>query len=331
MKHPAIDYDRWQGTRRGVAARSWAITQTGLRQLMRYRFFKILLFLGWVGGFAVALLGFGLSQALSEGGLVAEFTSRAGPRAEAVMQAVSALLLIYPDLLITGTFKAIFWMHSELGMLLSLAAMALLVPQLITRDRASQALTIYLARPITSRDYLIGKLGIIVGVLLHLWTGPLVGGWLFAMAIAPDTLFITHSLKALGVALAFNAVALVVISALAFGVSAIAKTAARARMAWIGLWIVMGVIAGHGRVLPDWIRNLSFVHDLHIIRDEIFAMRDTLMDAASVVPILSDRLAANLTEVANQIQVSELTGVIVMLSLLVTGAVVLVRGRIKPE
>lgn len=331
MKQPAIDYDRWTGTRRGVATRSWTITSTGLRQLMRYRFFKVLMFLGWVGGFAIAALGFGLSQALSEGGLMAEFASRAGPRAEAVIQAVSALLLIYPDLLITGTFKGIFWLHSELGMLLSLAAMALLVPQLITRDRASQALTIYLARPITARDYLLGKLGIIVGVLLLLWTGPLVGGWLFAMAVAPDTLFITYSLPALGVALTFNAIALVVIGALAFGVSAVAKTAARARMAWIGLWIVMGSIAGLGRVLPDWIRNLSFVSDLHIIRDEVFAMRDTLMEAASVVPILSDRLASNLTEVAGQIEVTDLTGVVVTLAIMVVGALLLVKGRVKPE
>lgn len=331
MKPNAIDYERWNGTRRGVASRSWVITQAGLRQLLRYKFFKLLMFLGWVGGFAVAAFGFVLSQTLAEGGLLVELVARGGPRAEAVMQAVSAILLIYPDLLITGAFKAIFWLHSNLGMLLSLAAMALLVPQLITRDRSSQALTIYLSHPITARDYLIGKLGIIVGVLLLLWTGPLVGGWLLAMVLAPDSVFITYSLEALGVALTFNAIALVVIGALAFGVSAVAKTAAQARMAWIGLWIVMGAIAGPGQALPDWIRNLSFVSDLHLIRDEVFAMKDTLMEAADVVPILSTRLAANLVQTADQIEVVDMAGVIVTLSIMVVVAVALVGGRIKPE
>ncbi len=331
MKPQAIDYERWNGTRRGVAYRSWIITQAGLRQLLRYKFFRVLMFLGWVGAFAIAAFGFILSQTLAEGGLLAELAAKGGPRAEALMQAVSAILLIYPDLLITGAFKAIFWLHSNLGMLLGLAAMALRVPQLVTRDRSSQALTIYLSHPITARDYLIGQLGIIVGVLLLLWTGPLVGGWLFAMALAPDTLFITYSLTALGVALTFNGIALVVIGALAFGVSAVAKTAARARMAWIGLWIVMGAIAGHGRALPEWIRNLSFVSDLHLIRDEVFAMKDTLMDAAGVVPILSAQLADNLNNAADQIEVVDMTGVYVTLSIMVVTALVLARGRIKPE
>ncbi|GAB5562333.1 MAG: hypothetical protein SynsKO_39800 [Synoicihabitans sp.] len=331
MKPSPIDYHRWDGERRGVGARSWVITQMGLRQLMRYKFFKFLLFFGWLGGFVIAGAGFMLSQTMAEGGWLADMAMRAGPRAEAVMQAFSALLLIYPDLLITGSFKAVFWLHSELGMLLSLAAMALLVPQLITRDRGSQALTIYLSRPITARDYLVGKAGIIVGVLLLLWTGPLVGGWLMAMALAPDSLFFNYSLRALAVALTFNAVALVVISAIAFGVSAIAKTAARARLAWIGLWIVMGAIAGHGTVLPAWIRNLSFVTDLHLIRDRIFAMKDTLLEAAGVVPILSTRLASNITEVADQIEVADMSGVVMTLTIMVIGAIVLVRGRIKPE
>ena len=98
------------------------------------------------------------------------------------MQAVSAMLLLYPDLLVTGAYKVVFWAQAQLGLLLSLVAMTLLVPQLITRDRGSQALTIYLARPLTSQDYLLGKFGIIIGVLLMLWTGPLVVGWLVAVS-----------------------------------------------------------------------------------------------------------------------------------------------------
>ena len=331
MKTPSIDYDRWVGRRLGVSRRSWVITTTGLRQLMGYKFFKILLFVGWSGGTAVAAAGFLFAQTLSEGGWLAEMAVKAGPRAEAVMQAVSALLLVFPDLLVTSAYKAIFWGHSELGLLLNLAAMALLVPQLITRDRASHALTIYLARPITARDYLIGKLGVIVGVLLLLWTGPLVCGWALAMVLSPNGLFFTYSLQALGVALMFNMISMVVIAGIALGVSALAKTAARARLAWIGLWIVLSAVAAHAKVLPGWIRHLSFVSDLRVVRDEIFGMKDAMMDAAEIVPMINPRLAGEITEAASKLDTSEINGVVVMLTLMVSGALWMVRGRIKPE
>ncbi len=331
MKPPALDYERWDGRRLGVVARIWAISSAGLRQLWGYRFFKVLLFLAWVGGVFIATTGFLISQTLAEGGWLAELAIKGGPRAEAVVRAISALLLVYPDLLVTGFFKAIFWAHSELALLLNLAAMALLVPQLITRDRASHALTIYLSRPLTARDYLLGKLGVIIGVIMLLWTGPLLGGWLLAMVLSPDGVFFSYSLAALGVALAFNAVSLVVVSALALGVSAIARTAAKARLAWIGLWIVMSGIAAHGTVLPSWLRHLSFVSDLHLLRDEIFAMQTTLLDAAAVVPLLNPRFADDLLEAANQVGTDELGGVITMLVIMIGGALALVWGRIKPE
>jgi ABC-2 type transport system permease protein len=331
VKTKSIDYDRWSGERLGVWSRSWVITTAGLRQLMGYKFFKILLFIGWTGGMAVAAAGFLFAQTMAEGGWLADMAVKAGPRAEAVMQAITALLLVFPDLLVTTAFKGIFWGHSELGLVLNLAAMALLVPQLITRDRASHALTIYLARPITARDYLVGKLGVIVGVLLLLWTGPLVFGWLLAMVLSPNSLFFSYSLDALGVALLFNLIAMVVIAGMALGVSALAKTAARARLAWIGLWIVLSAVAAHAKVLPGWIRHLSFVSDLRIVRDEVFGMQDAMMDAADIVPMINPRLAEQITEVAVRLDTSEITGVAVMLTLMVGAALWMVRGRIKPE
>ena len=68
MKQNSIDYNRWNGERRGVWARSWTITSAGLRQLMGYKFFKVLLFIGWTAGLAIAAAGFLFTQTLAEGG-----------------------------------------------------------------------------------------------------------------------------------------------------------------------------------------------------------------------------------------------------------------------
>src|SRR5690606_41350343 len=67
-----------------------------------------------------------------------------------------------PFLVVHGLFTMIFGLQSFIALWLCLIGLTALIPRLVTQDRASNALTIYLARPLTSADYLIGKLGIIV-------------------------------------------------------------------------------------------------------------------------------------------------------------------------
>lgn len=330
MSGPSLDFNRWDGPRAGVMARRWTIASMGLRQLMQGKLFRILIGLGCVAGLLVAVAGFVFSQTLAENGWLTELARKGGPRVEAVMSAVSALLLLYPDMLVTGAYKVVFWAQAQLGLLLSLVAMTLLVPQLITRDRASQALTIYLARPLTPRDYLLGKLGTIVGVLLLLWTAPLVVGWVISMALVPDMVFFNYSLEAMGAALVFNLIAMVVIGAVAFGVSALAKTAAVARISWIGLWIVMGIIA-KTKALPSWVGHLSFSYDLKMVSDEVFALGDTLTEAAGILPMLNPQMAKEIGQAATQVGTDELGGVIVGLVILVGASLTVLWGRIKPE
>lgn len=325
-----LDFNRWDGPRRGVNSRRWVIMSTGLRQLMGLKFFRVLLFLAWTAGVAVALAGFGFTQALSETGWLASLAEKAGPRPQAVMSAVSALLLIYPDILIVGMFKCIFWAHSQAGLLLSLVALTILVPGLITRDRASQALTIYLSRPLTSADYLIGKFGIIVGVLLLLWTGPLVAGWLLTILFAPDMVFARYSLSALSDALLFNAIGLVVISAVAFAVSSLGKTAASARLWWIGLWIVLGGLAKHP-FMPTWVKHASFSYDLSMVRDEVFRLSSVLQDAAGVVPMLSPELANEMVRASTTVGTDQITAVVIGLCTLVGLSMLFFLRRVKPE
>ena len=153
-------------------------------------------------------------------GWLEAFAAKFGPRAEAVVTAISGLVTLYPDICVRGVFTLLFWAHSFLGLWLSLLALTTLVPSLITRDRVSHALVVYLARPLTSVDYLLGKLGTIVGVLLLVWTGPLLLGWLLSMLFATDRDFVIYSFGPLVRALTFNGIALVALAAIALGVSA---------------------------------------------------------------------------------------------------------------
>jgi len=189
--------------------------------LLRTILFRILLLIAWIAGFAMASIAFIFSQAVASGGWLETTAAHLGPRFEAVASALGGLILLYPDICIHGLFTTLFWLQSFVGLGLSLLALTLIVPRLITRDRSSNALTIYLSRPLTSADYLLGKLGMIAGVIVLVWTGPLLSGWLLSALLAPNRDFIVYSFSPLLRALAFNGIALTVLASIALGVSAL--------------------------------------------------------------------------------------------------------------
>ena len=330
MTTATLDLTRWAERPRGVAYRRWVITSTGLRQLFRTRFFRISLFLAWFAGVVLAAAGFVFGQSITEGGWLETFAANLGARPSAVVSAFCAFVLLYPEIVVQGLFTFLFWAHSFIGLLLSLVCLTALVPRLVTRDRASHALTIYLARPLTSGDYLLGKFGIIVGLLLLLWTGPLLFAWFLSVLLAPDRIFIVHSLAPLGRALAFNGIALLVLAAIAFGVSSVTRTARSATLLWIGLWIVFSMLSNMP-VMPAWIRHASFSHDLEVVRDAVFELDNALIEAGQSLPFLNRQFADSLQEAGARARPKELPAAVLGLGVLVTASLLVFFRRLKPE
>lgn len=326
----SLDLSRWHEVPRGVNYRRWSIVATGLRQLIRTRFFKILLSAAWSAGFMIAVAGFAFSQSLASGGWLENLAQRIGPRAEALFSVMTGLVAMFPDIVVHGVFTLIFWAHSFLGLWLSLLAMTTLVPQLITRDRGSNALIVYLARPLTSTDYLLGKLGIIVGVLALMWTGPLIFGWLLSMLFATDRDFIVYSFSPLLRALLFNGISLVSIAAIALGVSALGRKPQITTAAWMGLWIVFGVIAAPPKA-PDWIKRMSFTHNLSEVRQEVFRLDTALGDAAAQLPILDQRFVNNLSAAGKKAEATDFNGALMGLGFFVVGSSFVFFRKLRPE
>jgi len=326
----SLDLTRWSEKPQGVGYRRWVIASTGLRQLFRMRFFKLLLILAWTLGFAIAAAGLGFSQSLASGGWLESLAANFGPRPEAVVAAFCAVVLLYPDVIVHGLFTALFWVQSQIGLGLCMIALTILVPRLVARDRATNALTIYLSRPLTSLDYLLGKFGIIVGILVIFWTGPLLFAWLLSMLFAPDQVFFTYSLLPLGRALLFSGVALVTLAAIAFGISAAAKTGRSATLLWIGAWILVGMLANFP-FSPDWIRFASFSFDLREIRQAIFQVDDALMRAVSTLPMLNAETSNELESASVFMTAQDLRGAIAGLMVLVTLSSTLFFRRLRAE
>jgi ABC-2 type transport system permease protein len=325
-----LDLSRWRELPHGVNYRRWTIVATNLRHLIRTRFFRILLTLAWVGGFMIAVGGFLFSQSVSDGGILETWAHRLGPRMEAVVSMIGGFVTLFPDIVVRGIFTLIFWLHSYVGLGLSLLALTTMVPTLITTDRASNALTIYLSRPLTTADYLLGKLGTIAGMMLLVWTGPLLLGWLLSMAFAPNRDFVIYSVAPLLRALAFNGVALVSLSAIALGVSAIAKNSRATVVIWLALWLVVSIPASAPRA-PDWLRRASFYQDLTDVRLKVFSLSDALSDAAEQLPLLNERFVQSLKAGATRATPVDHRGALGALAAFIALSSVVFLRRIRPE
>lgn len=326
----SLDLSRWREVPRGVAYRRWTIVSTGLRQLLRTRYFRILLTLAWVGGALIAVAGFVFSQSVTSGGWLEALAVKAGPRFEAMFSVVTGLMALFPDVIVHGVFTLIFWAHSFLGLWLSLLAMTVLVPQLITRDRASNALLVYLSRPLTSTDYLLGKLGIIVGVLAMVWTGPLIFGWLLSMLFATDRDFILYSFSPLLRALLFNGIGLVALAAIALGVSALGRRPKIATIIWMGLWLVLASMSTPPRA-PAWIKRASFTQNLSEVRQEVFRLDTALAEAAANLPILDQRTVENLSNASRKAEPTDFAGGLAGLGIFVAVSSFVFFRKLRPE
>lgn len=310
-----LDLSRWKERPCGLLYRWWTIISYGLQQELRTRLFRLILSTAWVWGLCIAVLGFVFSQSFSGSNWIQSMASYFGPRVQASATAANALVLLFPELWIGGFFNLLLMAHSFLALFLSLIALTALTPRLLSQDRASNALILYLSRPLTSTDYLIGKFGIIVGVLTLIWTGPLLVGWLLSVAFAPDPDFFTYSLSPVLKALSFNGIALFSLAPIALGVSSITRSSRSTIMLWIGLWLIVGAF-GKSSHAPRWMQRASFSRNLSEVREGLFRADQTLTDAAANIPFAPEAFTQKLKQLGISNKTTDFQGALLSLGLM---------------
>lgn len=326
----ALDLSRWREAPRGIAYRRWTIIASGLQHLFRTKFFLGLVAAGWMGGLLIAALGFLFAQSVGSGGWLDDLAANFGPRAQATVTALGGMIVLFPEVCIGGLYTLLFWLHSYLALGISLVALTVMVPRLIARDRATNALTIYLARPLTSTDYLLGKLGMVVGLLLLVWTGPLVFGWLLGLALAPDRDFMVYSFGPFLRALEFNGIALVVLAAIVLGVSAVTPSARAATMLWVALWAVLGAGAAFPKA-PLWLQRASFTRNITEVRQTVFRLDEALSEMGTQLPLMNQNLANSLAKTSTNAQPHDFGGAMVALTVFTLLASIVFLRRLRAE
>jgi ABC-2 type transport system permease protein len=324
-------YQHWDGVHQGIWTRRWVIARHGLAFCVQNKFMRNLIGLCWLMGLMMAGMLFLVGQLLVADSVVVKWVAQLNPALQAFAGMLTAWLVAHPEISVATTQNLLFYLFCVYSTPLSVFALGVAMPALITRDLASNAMVIYASKAVTRGDYLLGKFCVAFGLLTMTWLGPVAGGWLLGNLLAPDWGFFWHARAALGHGLLFGLISMLILSALALGVSAISRREKSTPALWFMWWVLGGVIQPIAVQTRPWLRHLSFSYDLRQIALAIFRLGDDLKTAQDNIPILGEMLRGIRPQTRAALEHPEMGAAVVALALMLAAAGWIVFKRVAPE
>jgi hypothetical protein len=254
-----------------------------------------------------------------------------GGDVQAVVNGLLAWLEMRPDVSVGAVQNILLYFHLKGAFWVAMIGATFAVPRLITMDLASNAILIYSSKAVNRFDYLLGKFGVIFGLLSLIMLGPTIAGWVMGNFLAPKWSFFWHSLPALAHAVGAVLIAITVMSALALGVSAASSKTTGAVGIWLAVWLLGGAVATVGGQMQPWLRYFSFRHDVDQITLGLFGLRDDVDLVAENIPLLGPELVEFAESGNLNWMTPDLFGAFVALAVMIAGAVFLVSRKVTTE
>jgi ABC-2 type transport system permease protein len=165
---------------------------------------------------------------------------------------------------------------------------------LIANDLRTGAILVYLSRPLTRRDYILGKLGVVMGLNLAVTLGLGLLLYAISVALAPE-LFMKWSLAWIAPAVVAHSLLIsLTVSLVTLAVSALSRSARVAGLGLaalvVGLEIVRGVL-GAITDRPE-IHVISIHNDLRVVGNLIFGIAERGARVPVAYPLLALALLA---------------------------------------
>ncbi len=159
---------------------------------------------------------------------------------------------------------------------------------LVANDLRTGAILVYLSRPLTQRDYILGKLGVPLALNLGVTLVPGLLLYLVGLGLAPEQ-YLKWSLAWIPLAVAAHALALsLVVSLLTLAVSSLSRSARVAGLALFGL--TLGLEAVRVVLQAGFHRReavlLSLVGDLRSLGVALFGVSDRMLSVFWAWPLL---------------------------------------------
>jgi ABC-2 type transport system permease protein len=147
---------------------------------------------------------------------------------------------------------------------------------LIANDLRTGGILVYLSRPLTRRDYVLGKIGVPVALNLAVTLVPCLVLYAAATSLAPDLLLKWNLLWVAPVIVLHSLVIAVGVGLLVLAVSSVSRSARVTGVALIALWVgleTLRLIANNAFGRPE-LALLSLQADVQAVGNALFGIRD---------------------------------------------------------
>jgi len=236
-----------------------------------------------------------------------------------------------PGISVHTSYNLLFYYFFKHLMTLSLVAVALAIPHLITRDLSSNAILVYSSKAVSRFDYFLGKFAAVFGLLSLVWLGPVCAAWFFGNLLSTDWNFFWHSRRALGNSLIFVLSSMTILSLLGMAVSAISSKEKATVALWVAWWMIGNALITVGRETKQWLSFLSFRFDLNQISVATFRLGEDLKVARDNLPVFGQMLRGVRRQTMAALDQPELSGSLTALGIMLVLAVIMLHWRVKPE
>jgi ABC-2 type transport system permease protein len=324
-------YKHWDGVHLGIWDRRLAITQNGLTACLQNKLTRHLVVICWLSALIMSGLLFLVGQLLVSDSIMVQWVGNFNPQLQIFAQLLTTWLEQHPDISVRATQNIFFYYYSTNLMRLSIFALGIAMPLLVTRDLASNAIIIYSSKAISRGDYLLAKFATAFGLIALAWLGPVCAAWLVGNLLAPDWRFFWHARAALGHVLLYGLSSMMILSLLALGVSASSMKEKSTTAFWFIWWILGGVLTPIALQTKPWLRHLSFNFNLDQIGIAVFRIGDDIRTTQENIPILGDMLRKISARTIEGLSSPAIQGAVFALLLMLGLAGWIIRKRVKPE
>ena len=262
--------------------------------------------------------------------VVVRWVSTFNPDLQNFANLLTLWLKDHPDISVGTTQNVLFYYFGNWLMVVSIFALGPIIPLLITRDLACNAIVIYSSKAVSRGDYLLGKFATAFGFLTLTWLGPVCAAWFLGNLLAPDWTFFWHARGALLNILIYGLTSMAVLSLLALGVSAISSKEKATPFFWFMWWIFGWIVTPIAEHTESWLRYLGFGFNLHQIELHTFRVGEKIQNMTDSIPILGNILRMRDTT-RTALETPHIGGTCLALLVMLSLAAWIVHKRVKPE
>jgi len=328
-------YTHRDGETRGIGYRRWAIAQATLTACLNVKGMKWIVWSCWIYALLQGVFLFGFGQLMDPESVVYAFITEDLKFFEGIAPMFQTWAEYNPRIAIGMTYNAFFYIFTGAiisSLTLSLVALGMAVPRLITSDLSSRAITIYSSKAVSRLDYCIGKFGGVLLLLTLTWLGPTVATWMMGNLMAPKISFFMHTMPALLHSLGFVCTGMVFLGLLALGISAMTASPRTATSLWVGLLLVGVVLSKIGEENEHyWLQYLSFWFDLELLQRGFFDIGGDLRELDNKFPGITEMGVIKAIKERVASTAENVSAAVMCLSCLCGGAVLVLYKKVKPE